>query len=281
MKKISHVEVSRNGQTWKMHKALIQNLDLINHYSLEDWDFKELISGDGMTRTGKTTIAVQAAAYQDETFIPNWRERVIFDGEKLIDIAYKIGKNKALIYDEAREGLDSKKQMEKYTKNLLDFFSQCGNLNHKILIVLPEFFELPKSIAITQSVFLINCYARDGFQRGYFEFYNRKDKRYLYIKGTKFLDYKSQMPSFKGTFTKYFPIPRQEYEELKNKTMNLIRKRESYTKIKEREQTHKLRVKLLINYMMQQLKIKGDIISEIIGIGRSAIYNVYLKEKEK
>jgi len=276
---MSYTKITSGKYVYNLHSLLKGNLDLIKKNNQNDWDFKMLISGDGMTRTGKSTLGTQIAQYLDPTFADNWKERMIFDGEKLIDTAYKIGRNKALVYDEAKAGLDSKKQMEQYTKRLLDFFSQCGNLNHLVIIILPEFFELPKSIAMTQSIFLINCYARNGFERGYFEFYNRKDKRYLYIKGTKYLDYTSQRPSFKGTFIDYIPFNRKEYETLKSKTLNEIRHRENISKVKISRDTHKNRVTILIKLLMQNYKLKPVEIAENLGIARTTVYE-YLKQKE-
>jgi len=264
----------------KMHTALIKNLDLVKHNQKNDWDFKIAISGDGMTRTGKSTEGAQMCAYQDETFAQNWKERIIFDGQKLIETAYKIPKGSWIMYDEGREGLDSKKQMERYVKNLLDFFSQCGNLNLGIVIILPEFFELPRSVAINQTIFLINCYARNGFDRGYFDFFNRRDKKYLYVKGGKYLDYRAQTPSFQGTFNNWFPVDRQEYEELKTHTLKEITKREKYSNIKEERDTNKIRIRILIKHMIKQLKIKPAFIGELMGIARSSVYE-YLKDKKK
>lgn len=276
---MSHIEAISGKLNFKIHKALSENLDIIARNQKNDWDFKIPISGDGMTRTGKSTLAATICTYQDPTFAPNWKDRIVFEGSKLIEQAYKVPKCSWIMYDEAREGLDSKKQMEKYTKDLLDFFSQCGNLNLGIVIVLPEYFELPKSIAINQTVCLINCYARNGFDRGYFDFFNRKHKRYLYIKGQKYLDYQAQTPSFKGTFNNWFPVDRQEYEALKNKTLQDIKKRENFTEVKEQQQTEKIRVKILIKHLMKQLKIKPAFIGELLGIGRTAIYR-YLKEEK-
>ena len=145
---MSHTKVTSGKFTWKLHSFLKDNLDHLIKANKNDWDFKLLVSGDGMTRTGKTTIAVQCAAYLDDTFIENWKERMIFDGQGLIKVSQTLKKGSAIVYDEAREGLDSKKQMERYTKNLLDFFSQCGNLNLYIFIVLPVSFELPKSFVV-------------------------------------------------------------------------------------------------------------------------------------
>ncbi|HUC78997.1 MAG TPA: helix-turn-helix transcriptional regulator [Candidatus Saccharimonadales bacterium] len=273
---MSNIEIVRGKHKWMMHEALCNNLNFLKKQQKNDWDFKVLVSGDGMTRTGKSTHAFQEALYLDEDFADNWKIQTVFDGAKLIETAYAIGKGKVIVYDEAREGLDSKKQMMMYTKNLLDFFSQCGNLNHIVIIVLPEFFELPKTVAITQSIFLVNCYAQDGFDRGYFDFFNRKDKKYLYINGQKYLDYKAQKPSFKGTFTDFIPFDREEYETLKNKSLIQIRKRESYGDMKESHDTELIRVRILIKYLRNELKIKALPIAERIGISVSTLYEKYI-----
>jgi hypothetical protein len=278
---VSYTEVTSEPHTWNLHTYLKENLDLIKENNENDWDFKHLYSGDGMTRTGKSTIACQCAQYEDPTFSDNWRERVIFDGKKLKEIAYKIGKNKAIVYDEAREGLDSKKQMEKYTKNLLDFFSQCGNLNQMIHIVLPEFFELPKTIAITQSIYLINCYARNGFERGYFDFFNRKDKKYLYVKGTKFLDYTSQRPTFKGTFINWLPFDRAEYETLKTEALKKAQEKEDYEALKDISDTHATRVKVLTKWLQEQFTVPINTIAERLGVSRRNMYKTYLGRKRE
>ena len=188
--------------------------------------------------------------------------------------------DKSIIYDEAREGLDSKKQMERYTKNLLDFFSQCGNLNLYIFIVLPDFFELPKSIAVVQTMFLINCHTKDGFERGYFEFYNRRSKKGLYIKGSRYLDYKSWKPSFKGTFTKFFPIPRKEYEERKTTKLAQLRKRESASQSRKQAETHRNRCSILIDKFREGgWKVKE--IAQLLGVDTGTIHHTYKSLKVK
>ncbi len=264
------------NKEFKLHTVLKANLDIAKKENRNDWDFKMLFSGDGMTRTGKSTLGSQVASYIDPTFTKNWKERMIFQGEQLIDTAYEVGKNKALVYDEARKGLDNKKQMERYTKNLMDFLSECGNLNQFIIVILPDYFELPKSLAITQSIFLINCYARDGFRRGYFDFFNRKDKKYLYIKGSKYLNYQCQKPSFKGTFTNYMPFNRKEYEKLKTNALKEMRRKDSPTKLSIRLETHKNRVTLLIKELCRNKYTKKEI-AEVIGVSKANIFNTYLK----
>lgn len=276
---MSHIEVTSGNHTFKLHEGLKGNLDHLKKNNSNDWDFKILYSGDGMTRTGKSTKAAQDACYCDPTFANNWRERMIFDGKKLKETAYKIGKNKAIVYDEAREGLDNKKQMERYTKNLLDFFSQCGNLNQFVFIVLPDFFELPKSVAINQSIYLINCYARNGFQRGYFDFFNRKDKRLLYVKGNKYMDFRAHKPTFEGTFINWLPFDREEYETLKNESLQKAKEKEDYEALKDLSETHRVRVKISVQWL-QELKVPVQTIAERFGITRQGLYKTYLTKRK-
>jgi len=267
---MSHIDIKSGDHKWKMHEILLHNLKGIKKESLNDWDFKILISGDGMTRSGKSTIAFQIAQALDQTFANDWENRILFDSEKLIENARKVGKNKALVYDEARAGLDSKRQMFKYSRNLLDFLSECGSLNHFIIIVLPEFFDLQKSIAINSSVFLINVIVKKGHTRGYFDFYNRKDKRYLFIKGKAFLNYHAQNRSWGGTFTKYIPLDRKKYEKIKQEELQRIREREEKPKSTKRLDKLKGRNMLLI----EELKKSGYTqkkIARVLGVTEQRI----------
>lgn len=191
--------------------------------SFKDWDFKLLISGSGMTRTGKSTLASQIALVLDPKVDI---DRVIFRGDKLIEKALECPKNSAVIYDEAKEGLDSKKAMTSYSMNITDYFSECGWLNQFLIVVLPEFFDLNKSVALNQSIFLINCKIQGNFIRGFFDFYNRKDKRYLYIKGKKYNNYNCQKATWNGRFSSFFPFDLDEYERRKKENQRAGNKTE-------------------------------------------------------
>lgn len=221
---MSYVTVKVRDHTFRFHEKLYKNLMKLKKATKNDWDFKILISGDGMTRTGKSTLGSQICLILDSSFDMN---RVVFRGEKLIESALNIGKRKAILYDEAKEGLDSKKAMNSYSQRIVDHFSECGTLNQYMVIVLPEFFDLNKTVALNQSVCLINCYLRGNFYRGNFGFYNRKDKRYLYIKGKKWNNYSCQSPTFQGSFTNYFPLDVEEYDKMKRENMRSGRKEES------------------------------------------------------
>lgn len=220
---MSFVTIKANGHEYNIHKKLKENFDKLKKANARDWDFKIIISGNGMTRTGKTTFAAQLAKYLN----PNTEERNwIYRGDQLIKTAMSLGKGAVIVYDEAREGLDSKKAMHKYSQNIVDYFNECGYLNQYLMIILPDFFDLNKSIALNLSISLINVGIKGNFHRGYFDFYSRKAKRYLFIKGKKFNDYNAQKPTFDGTFTEYFPFEYQVLEDMKKQAIRDRQKQE-------------------------------------------------------
>lgn len=216
-----------------MDGYLRSNLNSIIYNMKQDYDTLGLISGSVMVRVGKSVIAQQAGFYCAEKLGTKFGvENIVFSGKELMAAARRLPKNSVIIYDEARAELNVRRVMENITKSLLDFFAECGMYNHLLLMVCPDFFELPKSVATSRSEFLINV-KRVGvqkkdtegeevvsFERGRFEFYNRRGKKMLYIVGKKaFDDYDVGMKyrSFDGNFTNTWIVDRKAYEEKKLK----------------------------------------------------------------
>jgi hypothetical protein len=218
MKRVTDLEYWMDGYLISILDTACYNMD-------NDWDFVFCISGDGMVRVGKSCIAQQAGyyvAYKKGT--PFTVNNVVFSGAELIKTAHSLPANSVIIYDEARGELDSKKTMESITKTLLDFFAECGMYNHFIILVLPDFFEMSKSIAISRSDGLINVFrtaekAKDKegntvlkYKRGFFEFYNRHAKKKLFIHGKKNNnEYNSKFKNFHGEFREFWVLDRAEY----------------------------------------------------------------------
>jgi hypothetical protein len=134
-------------------------------------------------------------------------------------VAKKFPPNSVFVYDEGRMGLDSKRAMESINKGMEDFFQECGQYNHVILIVLPDFFKLAYDYAITRSMFLLNVGVSKQWHRGRFEFYNRNQKEWLYVLGKRRISsygkYSSTNSSFFGKFTSWLPFDKDEYNQRK------------------------------------------------------------------
>lgn len=222
-----------------MEDILKSQLDILLKNIKNDWDFTILITGGGEVRVGKSVLAMQIGAYWTHMIKELFGKKVpfdmktnfVFDGKKLIEVGNKLGQNYSypvLVYDEAGADLEGRKVMQTITQDVLDFFRECGQYNLLNIIVLPEFFDLPKGIALSRSILLLDVsYIADDegiFQRGYFNFYSRPNKKQLFLRGKKELNYKAYPYDFHGRFYHFYPINEKEYRAAKQEALT---KRES------------------------------------------------------
>lgn len=221
-----------------MDDLLKSQIDFLLKNIVNDFDFTIIISGGGQVRIGKSVLAMQIACYWTYQMEKVHGKKVkfdldtfIFDGRKLIERGNFLGQNhpySPLIFDEAGADLEGRKSMQTITQDVLDYFRECGQYNMLNILVLPEFFDLPRGIAQSRSVALLDVYMsidnEGNFNRGYFKFYSRKNKKNLYLKGKRELNYNAALFDFQGRFYDVYPINKQEYSKLK---VEALRKRES------------------------------------------------------
>jgi intein/homing endonuclease len=116
-------------------------------------------------------------------------ENIVFSPEELMkkasELFKKYGRNQVIVYDEGRAGLDSARAMQAINKVMQDFFQECGQYGHIIIIVLPSFFKLHEDYATSRSLFLVDVYADNNLRRGFFNFYTERQKEYLYLMSRK------------------------------------------------------------------------------------------------
>lgn len=220
-----------------MEETLVTNLNTICYNLPKDWDFITIITGSGMVRVGKSVLAQQVAYYVSHMMeTPFSLKNIVFSGDELIKVAKECPKHSAIIYDEAKAELDAKKTMASISIKLTDFFSKCGMLNHFMILVLPDFFELNKRIAVNRSNNLLNVFITHTkvhskkfgdvleYQRGYFEFYGRSQKRnfWLEAKMKKSEDYNIGMRhrNYWGDFDNFWIVDREEYNKKKMKYLS-------------------------------------------------------------
>lgn len=281
---------------FRMHPGLKQQIDIYLKNIKNDWDFVIIISGEGEVRVGKSFLASQIAKYWQSEIkriygkdVPfNLKQNYVFNGDKLISKGNKLGTNhpnSPLIFDEAGADLEGRKSARRTTQNVMDFLRECGQYNMLTILILPEFFDLPKGVAISRSNCLINSYwlgDREGnMNRGYFKFYSRPNKKYLYIKGKKELDYNAWKQDFFGDFDNLFTLDLDEYKELKRKA---LKKREkiSGTEIRAKEWLRSALLLLVDTYgnsyreLSDKLKQVSKIPISYVQIGR-----IINREKEQ
>ena len=217
-----------------MNEQLKTQLDLLIKNVVKDWDFTIIISGGGEVRVGKSVLAMQIATYWTYKIekihgikVPlDIKTNIIFEWKKLIETGNALGQKSkycALIYDEAGETMEGTKTMRSELRSVRDYLRECGQYNFLNILVLPEYFDLPKGIALTRSTFLLDVYysatAEGLFNRGYFKFYSRKQKKKLYLKGKKELNYHAAPWNFDGRFPNFYPIDEGEYRESKREAL--------------------------------------------------------------
>ena len=234
-----------------MDGYLMQNMLPIPKFLEKGYDVVGIVSGHGKVRIGKSTIAQQVGYLiawlcaggkmeQDAEgkFVVTKRptkdvgfgmDNIVFSPDELMKKAYKLPKGSVLIYDEGRAGLDSARAMENINKGMQDFFQECGVLGHIILIVLPNFFKLHEDYAVARSLFLIDVYNDENYDRGFFNFYNELNKEKLFFFGKKMVGvtakYMQTKPNFFGRFGSWLAVDKKEYEEAKK--LALAKKRKS------------------------------------------------------
>lgn len=220
----------RKAAGFYMDDLLKRHIDVLIKNAPRDWDFTIIISGQGEMRVGKSLIASQIACYwaymMEKLYnlkVPfNVKENFVLNGNELIPKGQRLGekyKCAPLIFDEAADDLESVKVLKATTQAIKDYLRKAAQYNMLNIIVQSEFFEIPKPIAISRSVYLIDVsYEIDEsglFQRGRFSFYSRRKKKLLFLRGKRDLNYNCVKPDFRGTFPHFYPMDEGEYRQEK------------------------------------------------------------------
>jgi hypothetical protein len=288
------------GKIYKIDRLLAEYLLSLVYNIKEDWDFMILIAGNRMVRVGKSVLAMTICAflaYMLEYLKLNPEaysfKTLFFDHKKLMDVSQKLSKYHIIHYDEGREGLAASKAMNGFQQDILDYFAECGQLNHIFVIVCPDFFELKENIAVSRSECLINVYRESHtvkekikvldqeidfkvnvFDRGYFKLYNRDAKNLLFDlkRSTSRKDYNMVSPSIAaGRFENQYPLGAEEYKKLKVEA--LARFKQSHEK--ENKKETKLRIHLEKAFgLLEKQGLKKSKIAEAVGLSGSS-YALY------
>lgn len=238
-------------QGFRMDGFLAENLARIPVRLKKDWDVIAIVSGRDKVRIAKSTMAMQVAYFVAwlkaggemglKRGTPNWGkvlklpteevkfglDNVCFDVDTLMKKGHEFPHSSVLVYDEGKEGLDSKSTMMSVNRTMDQFLQQCGVYNHFLIIVLPDFFSLNKSFATARSNFLIDVYHDEEHNRGLFNFFDEPKKERLYVFGRKLLGnfarYTATDPTFYGNFPDWLPFDKEIYDNLKRKALSKVR----------------------------------------------------------
>lgn len=197
-----------DGYLYENIKSLAQNI-------VKDMTYLGIIfSSTYEVGAGKSTLAQQIGECYTELVneyhgmdLKFTEDNIIFNPRDLMETAFKLPQYSILISDEW-EDLHYWSEMG---KSLRHFFRKCRQLNLFIIIIIPNFFQLPPPYALSRSLFAIDVRFKENFDRGLFAFYNYTRKNDLYIKGKKGYNYKVTSPNFIGGFLNGYAIDAKAY----------------------------------------------------------------------
>ncbi len=204
---------------------LYKNLELLADKISHDMTFLGIIYSSTLeVGTGKSVFATQIGEAWTEIVNKKYNLKIPYDIDNLV------WRPKDLI--DKSMGKNGFKKIPKYSYVLVDewedatywselgmtlrqFFRKCRQLNLFIMCIIPNWFQLPLSYAVSRSVFAIDVRFNDKLDRGFFAFYNFPAKRFLYVNGKRNHNYYAAKPTFMGRFPDGYGVDELKYRKRK------------------------------------------------------------------
>jgi hypothetical protein len=206
-----------------------ENLKILAEVIKDDMTFMAIISSSTLeVGTGKSVFVQQTAEAWVHLVnkihnlnLPDINMRnIVFRPEDLIKRAFEIPQYSVIIVDEWEDA----HYWSKLGVSLRQFFRKCRQLNLFIILIIPNFFQMPMNYAISRSVFFVDVRFEGKFERGYFRFFSFAKKKDLYMYGKKTQNYDCVKPDFIGRFTKGYAVNEDTYRIAKHNDMVLNEK---------------------------------------------------------
>lgn len=202
---------------------LYSNLQILAKRIVDDMTFMGVIFSSTLeVGTGKSVLATQMGEAWSEIMkemhnidVPFTIDHVVWKPKELIERAFKVPRYSFILLDE----WEDQTYWSQLGVTLRQFFRKCRQLNLFMMVIIPNWFQLNLSYAISRSVFAIDVKFEKDFERGYYSFYSFASKRILYIKGKKEHNYHVVRPTFNGQFVNGYGVDEKEYREKKLKDM--------------------------------------------------------------
>ena len=204
-------------------ETLYDNLKILAKRIVDDMTFLGVCFSSTLeVGTGKSTMISQIGESWTQIMkdmhgidVPFDIKNCVFRPKELPERAFKLPKYSFVFCDEWEDA----HYWSELSMALRTFFRKCRQLNLFMIIIIPNYFQLPINYAVSRSVFAIDVKFENEFERGYFCFYNFQRKKDLYMKGKKFHDYGVCKPNFIGRFTNGYGLDEKEYRKAKYNDM--------------------------------------------------------------
>lgn len=199
-----------------MAKKLRVEFDKMKNLVLKrQWDYISCVAG--LPGAGKSTFARGAAAYVCPWFNIDY---IVFDAQDFIDVCNNCPEGSAIVYDECFADMNTRQTVSPDFMRIINHLQLIRKRHLFVFLCLPNFFDLSKGIAIFRTSHLFVTYATVEGDRGRVMAFSRNNKRWLYVKGSKFMNYNAQKSNFA---TKFFMnkhiVDEDAYEAKKDKLL--------------------------------------------------------------
>jgi len=263
-----------------INEILYENLKILAKKIVDDMTFLGVCFSSTLeVGTGKSVLMTQIGeAWTDLIYqlhgikLPFDKNNLVWRPKDLMQRAFEVPKYSFILVDEWEDA----HYWSELGMTLRQFFRKCRQLNLFIMIIIPNFFQLPMPYAVGRSIFAIDVRFGEGFERGFFKFYDFEKKKDLYLKGRREHNYHIIHSSFDGEFNDGYGIDRDEY--LKAKKEDLERYEEG-EKPDVTMSEPEIRNKYIIKFRENCPEIPIRLICKGFGISEARYYEI--KDKQK
>ncbi len=262
-----------------MDGYLYSNLCILSDSILKDMTFLGIIYSSTLeVGTGKSVLATQIGEAWVEIMkqrhnidVPFSCNNIVWRPKELIERSFNLPKYSFILLDEWEDTT----YWSDLGMTLRTFFRKCRQLNLFIMVIIPNWFQMPMGYAISRSAFAIDVRFGNNFSRGNFSFYGFESKRNLYVKGKKEHNYHVAAPDFNGKFVDGYGVPEEEYRKAKLADLK------KYEVEEEKPLTEKeIKVKLAKQMYTNSNKITQGDIAEALGVSLRTVNRWICEENE-
>lgn len=212
--------ITKKNISFYIEARLLKNLDLIkNKIQKRDKDYVIIV--DGNEGSGKSVFAMQIGKYVDPSLNLS---RICMSAKEFKDAIIAAKQYQCVIYDEAFTGLSSRSSLSEINRMLVSLMMQMRQKNLFVIVVLPTFFMVDKYVALFRAQALIHIF--ESKERRYFQVFNRKKKKYIYLRGLKTYSYGKQArwTRFRGKFYGKYIVDEEKYRKKKSDALEAVEK---------------------------------------------------------
>lgn len=217
---------------YSFNLRLGKNLEPYRNATLyQDWDCAGII--DGKEGSGKSVLAQQIATFFDKDNRLDVETQICFTPEDFRTAVTTLEPGKAIVWDEARSGLNRRRSTQDVNIEITDMLAECRQRNLFMVIVMPTFYDMDMNVAVWRTRFLVHVWyswsddKSKPLERGFFRFYSEEGKKRLYT--NKYFRQRYEYPflpqdSFEATFPHFYTVPEKEYRKKKRQAMGYYKR---------------------------------------------------------